>query len=190
MTLLSLGSRFFLALLLLAASVPKLISPEEFRQAVRNYRLLPERLAKPVATWLPRLELTVALMLLAGVAVSVAAMLAAALFVAMAVAVAANLARGRTIECGCFGAITRRRISWGLVAQNLSLALAAGYLGLHPAGFELLAVGADASGASASASEVVAAAIGASASLAVVGLASELRRAQRVIGTFTNGGPA
>lgn len=104
------------------ASVPKLRARNAFVRAVRNYRLLPERLNEPVATWLPRLELALAVALLLGVGTSIVAGVAGVLLVAFAAAVSANLARGRRIECGCATAPSPRTIGWGLVARDLALA--------------------------------------------------------------------
>jgi uncharacterized membrane protein YphA (DoxX/SURF4 family) len=114
--------RFVLAFVFLLASIPKLRARDDFHRAVRNYRLLPERLNEPVSTWLPRLEFSVALALLLGIGTSVVAAVAGALLVAFAGAVSINLARGRRIDCGCANAPSPRTIGWGLVARDLALA--------------------------------------------------------------------
>jgi uncharacterized membrane protein YphA (DoxX/SURF4 family) len=120
-----LGIRFFLGLVFLTASLPKLAAPDDFRRALRNYQLLPFRLVRPVATWLPRLELVLAVGLLAGVATPAIASLAATALFVFSAAVAVNLARGRKIECGCFSSSAPRQIAWPLVARDLVLAVAA-----------------------------------------------------------------
>jgi putative oxidoreductase len=118
----ALGFRFALGFLFLSASLPKVLAPAEFARAVRNYRLLPPRLNKPVATWLPRLELALAVALLLGLMAGIMAAVAAVTLIAFAVAVAVNLARGRRIDCGCFTTASPRRIGWGLVVGDLVLA--------------------------------------------------------------------
>jgi putative oxidoreductase len=114
-----------LAFVFLSAAIPKLLAPTEFALAVRNYRLLPPRLNEPVARWLPRLELALALTLLAGVGLRAAAALTFAVLLAFAGAIAINLARGRQIDCGCFPAASPRTIGWPLVARDLFLAIGA-----------------------------------------------------------------
>jgi Methylamine utilisation protein MauE len=114
--------RFVLAFVFLMASIPKLRARDDFVRAVRNYRLLPGRLNEPVAIWLPRVELVVALALGLGVGTAVVAGAAGALLVAFAGAVSVNLARGRRIDCGCATAPSPRTIGWGLVTRDLALA--------------------------------------------------------------------
>lgn len=114
--------RYVVAFVLLAAAVPKLMSRWEFERAVENYALLPSRLVRPVADWLPRAELGCAVALLAGIAVAPVAVASAAFMLVFAVAVALNLGRGRRIECGCYSSATPRRIGWPLVVGDIALA--------------------------------------------------------------------
>ena len=127
-----LGIRYLLGLVFLTASLPKLAAPDDFRRALRNYQLLPFRLVRPVATWLLRLELVLALALLAGAATSVTASLAAAALLVFGAAVAINVARGRKIECGCFGGAAPRQITWRLAVRDLLLGLAAIVVAARP----------------------------------------------------------
>jgi uncharacterized membrane protein YphA (DoxX/SURF4 family) len=117
-----LGARFVLGFVFLSASIPKLLASADFARAVRNYRLLPTRLNETVATWLPRIELTLAIGLLLGVAVPATAALAAVALVGFSGAVSINLARGRRIDCGCYSSVSPRAIGWSLVLRNLVLA--------------------------------------------------------------------
>ena len=139
-----LGIRFVLGLVLVTASFPKLADQDDFRRALRNYQLLPFSLVRPVARWLPRLELLVGGLLVGGLATRVVASISAIAFFAFSSAVAINLARGRKIECGCFGGSAPRRITWRLVCQDLTLAAGAVALVADPpphwAGRESLAV--------------------------------------------------
>jgi hypothetical protein len=114
--------RFILGFAFFAAAVPKLVAAGDFQRAVANYALLPPVLVRPVATWLPRLELLCASALLLGVAITPVAIGVAALLAVFASAVTTNLLRGRTIDCGCAGAVAPRQIGWGLVAGDLLLA--------------------------------------------------------------------
>ncbi len=122
---LALVSRFALATVFVLAGLAKLPRRAEFEAAVRAYGLLPRRLVRPVGALLPPLELAGGLLLGLGIATSVVASLLAAALTVFAAAVALNLARGRTIDCGCFGWIAERRITWLTVARNLLLIVAA-----------------------------------------------------------------
>jgi uncharacterized membrane protein YphA (DoxX/SURF4 family) len=125
--------RLFLGATFLLASVPKVVAAHEFRRALGNYGLLPIRLVGPVAIWLPRAELIVGLGLLAGVWTPLFAMCASVALLVFAGAVSVNLARGRVIDCGCYGAVSRGEIGWGLVVRDLALAASAGILVFAPA---------------------------------------------------------
>jgi uncharacterized membrane protein YphA (DoxX/SURF4 family) len=118
----ALAFRFGIGFVFLQAAVPKLLARPAFERAVRNYALLPSSVVRPVAAWLPRIELICAIALLIGVAVPEVAMAGAFLLAIFASAVALSLARGREIDCGCQGSIVPRQISWSLVASDLALA--------------------------------------------------------------------
>jgi hypothetical protein len=117
--------RLVAACLLATAARAKLEALEPFAGVVRNYKLLPAPLARPVAYLIPPLELLIATTLVV-VPSSVAALwAAAALLLGFAAAMAINLIRGRAdIDCGCFIGLMRRPLAWGLVARNLLLAVA------------------------------------------------------------------
>ena len=93
----------------------------EFELAVRGYRLVPGRMAKAVALVLPPVELVGGLMLAFGVAVVAVGAVLGSCLVVFVLAVSANLARGRSIDCGCLGSTAARRITWWTVVRNLVL---------------------------------------------------------------------
>lgn len=124
--------RFAIGFAFLAASLPKLVAPGDFRRALENYRLLPQSIVGPVATWLPRLEVFCAATLIAGIGIRYAAALAATLLLAFGGAVVTNLARGRRIDCGCYALSSPRRIGWSLVVRNLVLTIMAITLVANP----------------------------------------------------------
>ncbi|WP_294928975.1 MauE/DoxX family redox-associated membrane protein [uncultured Paracoccus sp.] len=132
--LLTWGLRAFLALLFATAAISKLGGLEEFHGVVRNFRLLPEGLARPVAMVLPVVELAVAAGLLVTLLAVPAAIAAAGLLAAFGLAIAINVIRGRTwIDCGCFRNGMKQRISWLVVGRNALLtALALAVAGLLP----------------------------------------------------------
>lgn len=118
--------RTFLALLFAIAAISKLANREEFYGVVRNFRLTPDWLSRPLAIFLPVAELAVAAGLLARPMAPSAAAAAAALLLVFAVAMAVNVLRGRTaIDCGCFRQGMKQPLSWLLVLRNVGLAAAA-----------------------------------------------------------------
>ncbi len=110
-----LGSTF------LASAVPKLRHPRGFILAVLEYRVLPPRLGWFYARLLPPLEFLVALLLFTGTAVRSAAIGTSVLLLSFIVAVGINLARGRDLDCHCFGKATKRPIGWRLLLQDAAL---------------------------------------------------------------------
>jgi uncharacterized membrane protein YphA (DoxX/SURF4 family) len=112
--LLSLG----LALVFLSSAIPKLRHPKGFILAVLEYRVLPTRLSWLYARLLPPLELLLALLLLSGIAVRSVAIVLSLLLISFMIAIGINLARGRNLDCHCFGRARRRSIGWGLLLQD------------------------------------------------------------------------
>lgn len=125
-SLLELTVSWALAALFAASTAHKLAALAEWPGVVRNYRLLPEAAAVPAAGALLIAEALTAAALVWPAARRFGACAAAALFVVFAAAVAINVRRGRiSIDCGCFGSRLRERLSIGMVARNLVLALLA-----------------------------------------------------------------
>jgi len=107
------------ATLFLWAFLTKVLDPKGLRDTIVTYGLLPSRLAWP-ATWS---VLAIEVSLYAALTLSTpfvvpALLLGAGLLLIFAIAQAVNLARGRRIACGCFGASTRI-LTWRNVAGNL-----------------------------------------------------------------------
>lgn len=109
-----------LGALFIASAVPKLRHPSAFALTVLQYDVLPPALGRLYAHLLPVLELLAALLLLSGVVMRLAALLAIALLISFIVAVGINLARGRTLDCGCFGA-SGRHVGWRLLVEDIIL---------------------------------------------------------------------
>jgi uncharacterized membrane protein YphA (DoxX/SURF4 family) len=118
--------RFGLAVIFLLSGLAKLPRRAEFTSAVRNYKLVPDRVGALVGRLLPPVEIAAGALLALGLGVRPVAALLGAFLVVFSSAVAVNLLRGRTINCGCFGPVAERRITWSTVARNLVLAGAAG----------------------------------------------------------------
>jgi Methylamine utilisation protein MauE len=113
-----------LALVMFAAAWHKLSEPDVFAGSLAAYRLLPQTLVVPVARLLPIVESALGVGILIPATRPAALLLLAGLVLVYGLAMAVNLLRGRhDIDCGCGGAT--HPLSWGLVARNIVLALAA-----------------------------------------------------------------
>lgn len=120
----ALAGRVLGALVFAGAAGGKIEHRHELAGVVANYRLLPERLAAPVAWAIVGLECLTVLALVSGRRLAAGAALAIALLVGFALAMTINLARGRReIDCGCFQSGLRQPLSLELVARNLLLAI-------------------------------------------------------------------
>ncbi|HEX6230963.1 MAG TPA: MauE/DoxX family redox-associated membrane protein [Actinomycetota bacterium] len=117
----SLAARFALAQVFLLAGLSKASAPERFQETVRAYRVLPDRWARPVALWLPRVEIASALLLAIGLAQALVAGAVILLLVAFTGAILVNLVRRVEMECGCFGVGRRGRIGPLSIARNIIL---------------------------------------------------------------------
>lgn len=99
----SLAARLVAAVAFIAAGASKIGDPQATVRAVRAYRLAPEVAVHAVAYMLPAVELTLAVLLLLGVASRLVGGIAAAAITVFIGAIASAGVRGLRIECGCFG---------------------------------------------------------------------------------------
>jgi hypothetical protein len=112
-----------LATLFGAAVLHKLRARDQWPAIVRQYRLLPELLAGPVALLLPLVEALAAAALLWPRTRAAGALSVAAVLLAYACALVINLRRGRrSIDCGCFASSSRQGIAPWMIGRNLVLA--------------------------------------------------------------------
>ncbi|WP_296665520.1 MauE/DoxX family redox-associated membrane protein [Demequina sp.] len=95
--------RLSMAVILVAAAIPKMLDIPQSVRAVRAYRLLPEEVVPLVGTMLPFLELVLALFLFAGLFTRLAAIAWLVMMAAFVFGVAWAWAKGLSIDCGCFG---------------------------------------------------------------------------------------
>lgn len=105
--------RYLLAVVLLVAVLGapgldwgsgKLRHPSQFAKNIRTYQIVPERLVFPMAVYVPWLELTLGVVLLAGFWAREALAVVLMLFDVFLIANLAALVRGIEVDCGCFGA--------------------------------------------------------------------------------------
>ncbi|MFH1942668.1 MAG: MauE/DoxX family redox-associated membrane protein [bacterium] len=99
---LSLILRLGFGILLIIASIQKILYPYEFSQAVENYLVVGEGLSRWVAVWLPYLETITGILLIIGVCKDAAVLTNADLMNLFLILVAQALIRHLDIRCGCF----------------------------------------------------------------------------------------
>lgn len=98
--------RLTLATFFLVSSYGKLVDIERYSvDAVYNFGVLPLVLARPFGLVMPFIELLCGLGLLFGVLTRLSAIGIALMSLSFFIAKAMVLSQGRSIECGCFGAV-------------------------------------------------------------------------------------
>jgi len=103
---------FAVGLTFLVSGASKLRTPGPFVLAVLEYRVLPARLARIYGRALPFAEVICGLALVTGLWPVAAGGFAMILFASFLVAVTINLARGRRLDCHCFGSDRGEPIGW------------------------------------------------------------------------------
>ncbi len=116
---------FGFAVLFIGSAWHKLSGLGRFEAVLRDYRLLPAFMSRPLTLLIPAIELTLGLGWISGLLPRIAALASAGLLATYALAMGINLVRGRIyIDCGCgFGAATGKEqaLSLSLVARNTLL---------------------------------------------------------------------
>ena len=100
---------FVLAAVFVVAGISKIADPPGFAEEVYNYRLLPGAAVNALALVLPWLEVLAGLALFLGLWRRTAAGIFGLLLLVFIGALAINLARGRPVDCGCFGTSKTQR---------------------------------------------------------------------------------
>ena len=114
--------RIFLGGFYLVAGAVKSLDPGKFAEAVANYRILPHDLINLVAITLPWIEVVAGLFLIAGIWFKASAWLINAMTVVFIAAIASAVARGLSIECGCFGTVGGREVGFNAIAEDVGFA--------------------------------------------------------------------
>ena len=94
--------RVILGIVLIYASIDKIVHPAEFAKAIGNYNVLPFGLENLLGIVLPVLELLVGTCLVLGIMIDGAAIIAGCMMVVFIIALSQALFRGIDINCGCF----------------------------------------------------------------------------------------
>ena len=94
--------RVILGVILIYASIDKIVHPEEFAKAIGNYNVLPFGLENLLGIVLPILELLVGICLVLGIMLDGSAIIAAGMMTVFIIALSQAMIRGIDINCGCF----------------------------------------------------------------------------------------
>jgi len=112
--------RLVLGGLFVYAGIVKVLDPLDFAQNIRNYRLVGQSLSFLAAIILPWLEILAGLALAAGVWRRASAFVISALLVCFIVLTLVTIVRGLDVDCGCFGALSRKS-GFGVILEDLGM---------------------------------------------------------------------
>lgn len=127
MDIILLLARLVLALLFVVAGLAKLADLRGSQRALRDFGV-PTRLAPPLGTLLPVVELAVALALIPTESAWWAAIGALLLLLLFVTGISYNLVQGRTPDCHCFGQLYSKPIGWSTLIRNLALVALASFV--------------------------------------------------------------
>ncbi len=133
----TLVSRAVVGSVFLLAGISKALDTRAFAGEISAYQIVPAALAQPMALALPLLEILIGVYLLLGLMQRWAAGAAGALLLIFIAAMIWALARGLTLDCGCFGNTLglnafRETVSVGSIARDVLWLLLALHLMLVP----------------------------------------------------------
>jgi putative oxidoreductase len=107
------------------AGLIKILDPARFASALGNYRLVPHDFINIIAILVPWIEAIVGFCIVVGVWLRPAALIGTFLMGVFLLVVASALARGLSVECGCFGASGGKSGPQNLALDFVLLCLAA-----------------------------------------------------------------
>jgi uncharacterized membrane protein YphA (DoxX/SURF4 family) len=112
--------RLALGGLFVYAGAVKVLDPLDFAQNIRNYRLVGQSLSFIAAVVLPWLEILAGVALAAGIWKRASALIISGLLVFFILLTLITIARGLDVECGCFGALSRKS-GFGVILEDLGM---------------------------------------------------------------------
>jgi putative oxidoreductase len=112
--------RLVLGGLFVYAGVVKVLDPLDFAQNIRNYQLVGQSLSFLAAVILPCLEILAGAFLIAGIWKRGASLVISGLLVFFIALTAVTMARGLDVDCGCFGAVSRKA-GLGVILEDLAM---------------------------------------------------------------------
>ena len=110
---------YFIAAVLFVSGVSKIIDPQPLLDTLSLIKFLPDELRIAIATALPMVELTLAIILIGKIKVKLALLLTTILFFSFLTFSVYGTIAGMEADCGCFGSTIKSDISWRMVGRNL-----------------------------------------------------------------------
>jgi uncharacterized membrane protein YphA (DoxX/SURF4 family) len=101
--LIKIGLRAIVGIVFSVAGFEKVLQPEAFAAAIKNYHMVPESLVNLLALGLPMTELGAGICLVIGIMPRVMGWLFSLLLISFIGAISYALWLGEPISCGCFG---------------------------------------------------------------------------------------
>jgi putative oxidoreductase len=124
--------RLALAAVFIYAAVGKILKPSDFADSVAGFRILPISTVNIFAIVMPWVEVVCGVSLITGVFVRSGGILLAGLNIVFIAAAASAMARGLSIECGCFTLSNAGdTVGWSLIARDVGFLLLCLPVALH-----------------------------------------------------------
>ncbi len=120
-TVLVLIARIVVALMFIIVGVGKITHPDEFAREISNYQLLPILFINPLAVILPWLEVITGTMILFGIQIRANAFLVSLMLIAFTTAIIIAVAKGLSINCGCYSQIAAQKVGLPKILENTGL---------------------------------------------------------------------
>ncbi len=116
--LLNLIARVLVGFVFIYAAIGKIADPSDFAGDIKNYQFLPDALLNIAALTLPWIEFLCGIFLIVGFRLRANAIIASALLLMFNFAVLFAMAKGLSIDCGCY---TERSsmVGWIKVGENM-----------------------------------------------------------------------
>lgn len=120
-TFLVLFARTVVALMFIIVGVGKIAHPEEFAREINNYQILPLIFVNPLAIFLPWLELITGMLILFGIQIRANALIVLGMLIVFTTGVAIAVAKGLSINCGCYSQIAAQKVGIPKILENIGL---------------------------------------------------------------------
>jgi uncharacterized membrane protein YphA (DoxX/SURF4 family) len=117
--------RVAIGAIFIAAGVSKIGHAAIFASEIAGFRIVPQPIIAPLAVMLPFFEVLLGGYLVIGLYTRIAGIVGAVQLAIFAAAIASAVMRGMSVSCGCFGPNDATTTSWGEVARDAAIALAA-----------------------------------------------------------------
>lgn len=117
-------SRIIVGAMFLVVGISKLSEPTQaFANEIGNYRIMPDIVVNFMAIIIPWVETISGILIILGVRIKANSVIIGALLFVFIVAVGSAMARGLSIDCGCYSNIKAQPVGWKKIGENTALLL-------------------------------------------------------------------